>query len=174
MAARIRFFTIIGDPTGFAYLEPLAGSPYGISVAPIGPCFLTAPPWNAVAKFFARPTAPIEEIVNIVCAPRGALLGQRSATYEPRTAFSELWTPGCPNVAVVAAGAAGAGDEEALRQYDVVVVPGDIAQARLTDAGVPAVRCTPEDFLNIIGAYMPDQQKHEGNQLDAQNTTSAH
>ena len=161
MSARLRYFSIIGDPTGFAYLDRIADSSHGVSIAPIGPCFLTSPPWDRVAKLFAKPTAPLDEIVNIVCSPRGALLGARSATYEPRTALSELYTPGVPNIAIVAAGGTGTGDEEALARYDLVVVPSDKACAVLTDAGITSHVVPPQDFPNEVELLLPKRKKEE-------------
>lgn len=171
MTARIRYFTVVGDPTGLAYLEPLLVSDLGVSVAPIGPCFLVVPPWDRVAKLFAQPTAPIEEIVNVVCAHRGTYLGSKSDTYEPETAFGALYTAGCPNVAIVPDG--GVGDEKALRRYDLVIVDNSVNRNALSERGVFSHVVYTENFLNKIHTLLENPTTFEGKE-DERTPIEAH
>ena len=155
MGARLRYFTVIGDPIGFLYLHAIAESPHGVTMAPIGPAFLMMPPWNQCAHLFGKPVAPLEEIVNIVCAPRGLLMGAKFGDYEPQTAFEGLYTDKVPNVAIVAPG--GTGDVETLAQYDLVVEgPGGVK---------------PEGFLRAIEALLPlKAERHTERDVDARIT----
>jgi hypothetical protein len=171
MAARLRYFTITSDPTGFLYLHSIADSRYGVSIGPIGPCFLSNPPWDQHMGLFGKPTADLSEIVNIVCAPRGLRMGTSFGDYEPETAFEGLLTAGVPNVAIVTSGD-GKGDIEALKSYSLVIAPNDRVCAQLTDDGIPAIVLSHGDFPNELEPLL-ERRKTPRTQGDTQDARIA-
>lgn len=158
MVAQIRFLTVIGNPVAFTYLDAIGNSPRGVSIGPIGPAFISIPPWNQYAHLFGKPVAQLPWTVNVVCAALGMRLGAYEDMYEAETAFKTYWTQDMINVAVVLPG----GSSEAfgvLEAYDLVVSSAPVPE-------VDTKNVYPHDFLeeieNLIAKYerkTPEQER---------------